>query len=70
MSRTDDERDLAMLGYRQRLDRSLGAWSSSAVSYGWVAILCGVTAMFFFGFAAAGPAFFWRPPTECWHATD
>jgi urea carboxylase system permease len=62
MSRTDDERDLAMLGYRQRLDRSLGAWSSFAVSYGWVAILCGLTAMFFFGFAAAGPAFFWAYP--------
>jgi urea carboxylase system permease len=54
-----DSRDLAQFGYRQRLDRTLGAVTTFALAYGWVAILVGVNALFFFGFGAAGPAFVW-----------
>lgn len=57
-----DESDLAVFGYKQRLNRSLGVWSAFALSYGFVAILCGITAIFFFGFGAAGPAFVWAYP--------
>jgi urea carboxylase system permease len=56
---TTDTRDLAQFGYRQRLDRTLGAVTTFALAYGWVAILVGVNALFFFGFGAAGPAFVW-----------
>lgn len=59
---SDDEHGLAQFGYKQRLDRSLGAFSSFAVSYGWVAILVGVSSLFYFGFGAGGPAFFWVYP--------
>src|SRR5579875_259015 len=58
----DDATELAAFGYKQRLDRSLGVWSAFSLSYGFVAILCGITAMFFFGFGAAGPAFVWAYP--------
>lgn len=37
-------------------------WSVFALSYGWVAILCGVNAIFWFGFSAGGPAFIWSWP--------
>jgi urea carboxylase system permease len=57
-----DSSDLARFGYKQRLERSLGLWSAFALSYGWVAILTGISALFFFGFVAAGPAFFWAYP--------
>lgn len=57
--RTSDSRDLAHFGYRQRLDRTLGAVTTFALAYGWVAILVGVNALFFFGFGAAGPAYIW-----------
>jgi urea carboxylase system permease len=57
-----DEHDLEQLGYKQRLDRSLGVFSAFAVSYGWVAIFTGISALFFFGFGAAGPAYFWAYP--------
>ncbi len=57
--RASDSKDLAHFGYRQRLDRTLGAVTTFALAYGWVAILVGVNALFFFGFGAAGPAFVW-----------
>ncbi len=64
MSRTkiDDIRDLAGFGYRQELDRSLGSFSSFAAGFSYISILTGVFQMFFLGFAAAGPAFFWTWP--------
>jgi urea carboxylase system permease len=54
-----DSRDLAHFGYVQRLDRTLGALTTFALAYGWVAILVGVNALFFFGFGVAGPAYVW-----------
>lgn len=57
-----DSLELAELGYVQRLDRHLGAFAAFAMSYGFVAVFTAVTALFFFGFAAAGPGFVWGYP--------
>ena len=61
-TKTDDIRDLAGFGYRQELDRSLGSFSSFAAGFSYISILTGVFQMFYLGFAAAGPAFFWTWP--------
>jgi hypothetical protein len=61
-TRDEDSRDLAGLGYLQRLDRRLGSFAAFAISYGFVAVFTSVTSLFFFGFAAAGPGFVWGYP--------
>ena len=61
-TRDGDSRELAELGYVQRLERSLGSFAAFAISYGFVAVFTAVTALFFFGFAAAGPGFVWGYP--------
>jgi urea carboxylase system permease len=61
-AQTDDVRDLAGFGYRQELDRSLGSFSSFAAGFSYISILTGVPQMFYMGFAASGPAFFWTWP--------
>jgi urea carboxylase system permease len=58
----EDTRDLARFGYRQALDRSLGGVSSFAAGFSYISILTGVFQLFYLGFAAAGPAFFWTWP--------
>lgn len=56
----EDQRDLEQhFGYIQKLERPLGAVTTFAVSYGWVAILVGINALFFFGIGVAGPAYVW-----------
>lgn len=60
--RDGDSRELARLGYIQRLERPLGSFAAFAMSYGFVAVFTAVTALFFFGFAAAGPSFVWGYP--------
>jgi urea carboxylase system permease len=61
-AKTEDVRDLARFGYRQELDRSLGGFSSFAAGFSYISILTGVFQMFYLGFAAGGPAFFWTWP--------
>jgi urea carboxylase system permease len=58
----DDDKHLVQLGYKPRLERSLGVWHAFSVSYGWVAILTGISALFFLGYSTGGPAFFWVYP--------
>jgi urea carboxylase system permease len=58
-----DARDLATFGYRQRLDRTLGSCSSLAAGLSYLSILTGLPQLFYLGFAAGGPAFFWTWPT-------
>lgn len=58
---TDDD-DLASFGYRQRLDRTLGGFSSFAVGFSYLSILTGLPQLFYLGFGAGGPAFFWTWP--------
>lgn len=57
-----DIKDLAAFGYRQRLDRRLGGFSSFAAGFSYLSILTGLPQLFFLGFGAAGPAFFWTWP--------
>jgi urea carboxylase system permease len=57
-----DESDLAEFGYRQRLDRTLGGFSSFAAGFSCLSILTGLPQLFYLGYAAGGPAFFWTWP--------
>jgi urea carboxylase system permease len=58
----DDSRDLAGFGYRPVLDRTLGGFSSFAAGFSYISILTGVFQMFYVGYGAGGPAFFWTWP--------
>lgn len=63
-----DSRDLAGFGYRQELSRSLGSFSSFAAGFSYISILTGMFQMFYLGFGAGGPAFFWSwPMMFCGH---
>ena len=57
-----DATDLAGFGYRQRLDRTLGGFSSFAAGFSYLSILTGLPQLFYLGFHAGGPAFFWTWP--------
>ncbi len=59
---TEDTRDLAAFGYKQVLDRTLGSFSSFAAGFSYISILTGVFQMFYVGYGAAGPAFYWTWP--------
>jgi urea carboxylase system permease len=54
-----DSQELAGLGYKQELDRSLGSFSSFAAGFSYISILTGVIQLFAFGFLFAGPAVWW-----------
>src|SRR5215475_12428251 len=58
-SDTSDSHDLASFGYRQELHRTLGGFSSFAVAFSYISILTGMFQLFYFGYGAAGPAFWW-----------
>lgn len=60
---SDDASDLAGFGYRQRLDRSLGGFSTFAAGFSCLSILTGLPQLFYLGYGAGGPAFFWTWPT-------
>lgn len=57
-----DAAQLASLGYRQRLTRSLGLFSNFAVGFTYLSPLVGVYSLFGYGLATGGPAFFWTIP--------
>jgi urea carboxylase system permease len=57
-----DVRDLAAFGYKQVLDRTLGSFSSFAAGFSYISILTGVFQMFYVGYGAGGPAFYWTWP--------
>jgi urea carboxylase system permease len=59
---TGDSKELAGFGYKQELDRSLGSFSSFAAGFSYISILTGVTALYFFGYANAGPGVWWTWP--------
>ncbi len=59
---TEDIRDLAAFGYKQVLDRTLGSFSSFAAGFSYISILTGVFQMFYVGYGAGGPAFYWTWP--------
>jgi urea carboxylase system permease len=55
----DDDADLARLGYRHELKRTLGSFSTFAISFGTISVLAGVFTAFGLGYAFAGPPVFW-----------
>ena len=61
-NQTDDGRDLAALGYKPVLDRTLGSFSAFAAGFSYISILTGVFQMFYMGYGSGGPAFFWTWP--------
>jgi len=61
-STSRDAIDLAGFGYRQRLDRTLGGFSTFAAGFSYLSILTGLPQLFYLGFGAGGPAFFWTWP--------
>lgn len=56
---TTDEQTLARFGYRQELRRTLGYFSSFAVTFSVVSVTTGLFANYGSGLKAAGPAFVW-----------
>ncbi len=54
-----DAAELAQFGYVQQLRRSMGAFSSFAISFSLISITTGIFANFTFGFRQAGPAVIW-----------
>src|SRR4051812_20466852 len=57
-----DHADLASLGYKQGLDRTLGSFSSFAAGFSYISIMTGMFQLFYFGFSSGGPAYFWTWP--------
>jgi urea carboxylase system permease len=58
----NDTTDLARFGYKQELQRSMGSFSSFAAGFSYISILTGLFQMFYLGYAAGGPLFFWSWP--------
>jgi urea carboxylase system permease len=54
-----DDAELAEHGYRQRLNRSLGSFSSFAAGFSYISILTGMFQLFGFGYGFGGPMLFW-----------
>jgi urea carboxylase system permease len=52
----------ARFGYKQELDRSLHSFASFAAGFSYLSILTGMFQVFYVGFGAGGPAFFWTWP--------
>src|SRR6476646_4142984 len=57
-----DSHDLARVGYKQELNRSLGSFSSFAAGFSYISILTGMFQTSYLGFAFAGRAFLWFWP--------
>ncbi|MFZ4628919.1 MAG: APC family permease [Blastocatellia bacterium] len=54
-----DAKDLEQFGYRQQLERSLGAFSSFAIAFSLISINTGIFANFGHGYRHVGPAVLW-----------
>jgi urea carboxylase system permease len=57
-----NNRDLERFGYKPKLARKLGAFSAFAAGFSYLSILTGTFQLFYVGFEAGGPAFFWTWP--------
>lgn len=62
MTTTTDDADLASLGYKQSLERSVGRFGSFAAGVSYISILTGTFQLFYFGFGVGGPAYWWSWP--------
>ncbi len=59
--RTDAEQ-LAHLGYRQELRRTMSTFSNFAATFSYISVTTGIFALFAFGLGTGGPAFIWSWP--------
>src|SRR6188768_1526749 len=59
---SDDSRDLAVFGYRQELDRTLGRFSSFAAGFSYISILTGLFQAFYLGYGAGRDVFIFTWP--------
>jgi urea carboxylase system permease len=60
LPRSDDT--ASAFGYRQELERSLRSFASFAAGFSYLSVLTGTFQLFWLGFQAGGPAFFWTWP--------
>lgn len=56
---SDDDKELAALGYKQELVRTLGAFSTFATGFAFISILTGMFLLFSFNYTTAGPGSIW-----------
>ena len=68
-SHDTDVADLATHGYRQRLHRGLGSFSSFAAGFSYISILTGMFQLFGFGYGFGGPSCS-GPGSSCWPASS
>ncbi|WP_031464912.1 APC family permease [Sciscionella sediminilitoris] len=59
---TDADHGVREFGYDQKLDRSIGRFASFAAGVSYISILTGVFGLFYVGYGAGGPAYFWSWP--------
>lgn len=59
ISTSSDDQQLAQFGYQQTLKRSMGWFSSFAVSFSFISITTGIFANYGFGIDHGGPEFIW-----------
>lgn len=57
-----DTEQLASLGYRQELHRTMSTFSNFAVSFSYISVTTGIFAAFALGLGTGGPAFIWSWP--------
>jgi amino acid transporter len=57
-----DAEQLARLGYRQELRRTMSMFSNFAVAFSYISVTTGIFALFAFGLGTGGPAFVWSWP--------
>src|SRR5438105_3122297 len=57
-----DEADLVRFGYKQELKRTLGGFSSFAVTFSYISPSTGIFALFFLGLTTIGGVFIWSWP--------
>lgn len=57
-----DTEQLAQLGYRQELRRTMSTFSNFAVAFSYLSVTTGIFALFAFGLGTGGPAFIWSWP--------
>jgi urea carboxylase system permease len=58
----NDDDELQSFGYQASLDRSIGKFASFAAGVSYISILTGTFQLFYFGFGAGGPAYWWTWP--------
>lgn len=61
-ARTAGDHSLSEFGYPQQLHRTMGRFASFAAGFSFISVLTTVFQLFSFGYAFAGPAFFWTWP--------